>query len=348
MSDLNNPETFKHLDPKDVFGSTGLFADQCEQMIEDHFDFEYFGPNYKKVQNVVLCGMGGSSYGAHIVNSLFSTSIKMPITVVNDYRLPGFVDQNSLVMLTSYSGSTEEVLSCLDEARKKQAEICGFSSGGKLGEILKSNYPGFTFNPKNNPSGQPRLGTGYVVMGVLILLNQLGVISISKDEFKKAIDEVRRSQDEIKQTAQDLAKKLQRFIPLIFASEHLVGNAHIMRNQLNETSKSFSAFEDIPELNHHLMEGLKYPEDKKLKVLFLESDLYSPIHKKRIKLTQDVISKNQIEFISFRPQGSTRISQVLNTLSFGGYITFYLGILYGQDPSLIPWVDYFKEQLAKS
>ncbi|MBI2032217.1 MAG: hypothetical protein HYT09_01075 [Candidatus Levybacteria bacterium] len=95
------------------------------------------------------------------------------------------------------------------------------------------------------------------------------------------------------------------------------------------------------------MEGLKYPKDKKLKILFLESNLYSPIHSKRIKLTQDVVSKNQIEFISFQPQGSTKLSQVLNTLSFGGYLTLYLGLLYGQDPSLIPWVDYFKEQLAK-
>ncbi|MBI2421114.1 MAG: hypothetical protein HYV38_03455 [Candidatus Levybacteria bacterium] len=250
-------------------------------------------------------------------------------------------------MSISYSGSTEEVLACVEEAKKRNAKITSFSSGGKLGKILKEKYPGFTFNPKNNPSGQPRLGTGYILMGTLILLNQLGVISISKEEFQKAIVEVRNSQDDIKAKSQELAKNLQSFIPLLFAAQHLVGNAHIMRNQLNETSKSISLFEDIPELNHHLMEGLKYPKDKKLKILFLESNLYSPIHSKRIKLTQDVVSKNQIEFISFQPQGSTKLSQVLNTLSFGGYLTLYLGLLYGQDPSLIPWVDYFKEQLAK-
>lgn len=347
MIDLKNPSTFKDLDPKNVYGSTGLLADQCQQMIDEYFVQDFYDGGYKDIENIVVCGMGGSAYGAHILVSLFQRSLKFPVTIINDYHLPGFVDEKTLVMLTSYSGSTEEILSCAQEAKEKNARITGFSSGGKLGDFLKDNYPGFSFDPKNNPSGQPRLGTGYVLMGTLILMNQLGLISISKDEFEKAIGELRSSQEEIMREAQELAVKMVGFIPVVFATEHLVGNAHILRNQLNETSKSFSAFEDIPELNHHLMEGLKYPSDKKLKALFLESELYSPIHSKRVKLTQDVMGKNNIDFVIYKPDGSSSLSQVLTTLSFGGYLTLYLGLLYGEDPSLIPWVDYFKQQLAK-
>lgn len=350
MIDLNNPSTFKDLDPKDVYGSTGLFASQCQQMLDQYYDSPFYeGENdsYKSASNVLVCGMGGSCYGAHILNSLYFTSLKKPLTVVSDYKLPEFVNENSVIMPISYSGSTEEVLSCVEEAKAKNAMISGFSSGGKLGEILKASYPGFTFDPKNNPSGQPRLGTGYIVMGTLILMNQLGVISVSKNEFQKAIDEVKSNQEEIISKSQELANSLKGYIPVIFASEHLVGNAHIIRNQLNETSKSFSAFEDIPELNHHLMEGLKNPEDKRLSILFFDSPLYSPIHKRRIELTKDVVSQNNISHHSYSPAGSTKLSQVLNTLSFGGYLTLYLGLLYGQDPSVIPWVDYFKDNLHK-
>lgn len=348
MVDLNNPSTFKDLDPKDVYSSTGLFTTQCQQMLDEYMDLTFFQEKkYKSVENIVICGMGGSAYGAHILLSLYLEELKFPVNLISDYKLPGFVNKNTLVLVTSYSGSTEEVLNCAEEAKKKNAMIAGFSSGGKLGEILKHTYPGFTFNPKNNPSGQPRLGTGYIVMGTLILLTKLGAIDIKKEEFEKAIKEVDKNQDITNNEAKTIANELKNFIPVIFAAEHLVGNAHIIRNQINETSKSISVFENIPELNHHLMEGLKNPEDKKLKVLFLDSPLYSPIHKKRIELTKDVIGKNKVEYISYEAKGTSKLSQVYNLLSFGGYVTLYLGLLYGQDPSVIPWVDYFKENLHK-
>lgn len=347
MIDLANLEEIKKLDPKDVYGSTGMFADQCKQMFDTYFNVDFFTPEYKQIKNIVVCGMGGSAYGGYIASSLLQQELKVPLISLNDYHLPGFVDKDSLVMLVSYSGSTEEVLSCYEEAIKKNAKITGFSGGGKLGELLKDKYPGFTFNPKYNPSGQPRLGTGYISMGTLALLKSLGVIEMKNDEVLKAIDEVRNSQEEIKNKAIELAQKIQGYMPLFFASQHLVGNAHIIRNQTNETAKSFSAFEDIPELNHHLMEGLKNPTDKKLIALFFMSDKYSEKHAKRIKLTEDVVRQNGVDYLEYQPSGSSKLSEALNILSFGGYITLYLGLLYGQDPSLIPWVDYFKEQLKK-
>ncbi|MCL5970671.1 MAG: hypothetical protein M1450_04190, partial [Patescibacteria group bacterium] len=246
MIDLKNLEEIKKLDPKDVYGSTGMFVDQCKQMFDTYFNVDFFTPEYKAIKNIVICGMGGSSYGGHIATTLYQRELKVPLIVLNDYNLPGFVDKDSLVLLASYSGSTEETLSCAQEAEQRNAKITGYSSGGKLGEFLKERYPGFTFNPQYNPSGQPRLGTGYTVMGTLALLKNLGVIEINNEEVEKAIEEVKNLQEEIKNKAIELATKIQGYIPLFFASQHLVGNAHIIRNQTNETAKSFSAFEDIP------------------------------------------------------------------------------------------------------
>ena len=93
------------------------------------------------------------------------------------------------------------------------------------------------------------------------------------------------------------------------------------------------------------MEGLKNPEGHKLMTLLLNSSLYSEKIQKRFGLTRDVVGKNEIEVLEYNPNGSTKLSQVLEVLSLGGYITVYLGLLYGQDPSLIPWVDYFKQNL---
>ena len=336
-----------NLDPKNVLGSTENFADQCQQIWEQSKSLE-FPHEFKNIQNIVVCGMGGSAYGGYVTPSLFKDSLNIPLVSNNDYHLPHFANENTLVILLSYSGSTEEVLSCLDEAKNKGAKITGITTGGKLAETFKNdNLPFLTFDPKFNPSGQPRLGTGYMVLGFIALLNRIGLLNISDQEVSKAISEVKQELDNTKNEAKSLVEKIRGFIPVIVTSEFLAGNAPILRNQFNETAKSFSAFSHLPELNHHLMEGLKNPPDKKLHFLFIISDLYSDKLKKRFKLTKDVVSRQEVDFSEYQAKGTSRLSQMLNVLSFGGYLSLYLAFLYGQDPSVIPWVDYFKEQLEK-
>lgn len=335
------------LDPKNVLGSVEMFLDQCEQIWNEASSLK-FPEEYQQVKNIVVCGMGGSAYGGYVVPALFKDQLKVPLLSNNDYHIPAFTDTNTLAILSSYSGGTEEVLSAKEEAQKRGLKITGLTIGGELADFFKKDHiPSLIFEPKFNPSGQPRLGMGYMVLGIIAILNKLRLISISDEEVTQAVSEVRQAQDQIKKQAQNLAEKIQGAIPIIFAAEFLVGNAHILRNQFNETSKSFSAFSPLPELNHHLMEGLKNPPDKKLFVLFISSDIYSDKLRKRVELTKDVVERNSVEWGEYQPSGSSKLSQVLNVLSFGGFLTYYLAMLYGQDPSVIPWVDYFKEQLEK-
>lgn len=333
------------LDPKNVLGSLEMFLDQCGQIWAEAKKLK-FPVDYKQSQNIVISGMGGSAYGGYVAAALFKDQLKIPLLSNNDYHLPLFANENTLSLLSSYSGGTEEVLSCQRQSLEKKCKIMGIAGGGLLAEFLKTQN-GLIFDPKFNPSGQPRLGTGYMVLGVIGILNQLGLISVSDEEVTKAISEVREAQEDIKREAQNLAKKTQGYIPIIVGAEHLSGNAHILRNQFNETAKSFSTFSLLSELNHHLMEGLKNPSDKKLFVLFLSSNLYSDKLKKRLELTKDVVGKNSVPFDEYKVSGLSKLSQVLSVLSFGGYLTYYLALLYGQDPSVIPWVDYFKDQLEK-
>ncbi|HEV2339867.1 MAG TPA: SIS domain-containing protein [Patescibacteria group bacterium] len=347
MFDLKDLNAIRKLDPKNVYDSTELFTKQCEQIWMDAKKIE-FPQEYKAINNVILCGMGGSAYGGYVAQALLKDKLPAFVYSNNDYHLPAFANKKSLVVLSSYSGSTEEVLSCAKEAYEKDLLVTVVTNGGALKKLIDDhNGTGLVFDPKFNPSGQPRLGTGYMVLGFIALLNRLGLVSLSDEAVMAAVHEVKENQQKVKEDAMTIAQKLFDTLPVIFSSDFLNGNAHIMRNQLNETAKSFSAFEDVPELNHHLMEGLQNPKEKKLHILFLLSDLYDAIHKKRMKLTQDVVEKNHVEISSYAVPGKTRLSQMLTTLSFGGYVSLYLALLYGLDPSLIPWVDYFKEQLGK-
>lgn len=341
---LTDPSTFKYLDPKDVYGSTRLFTAQLEQMAGILADTKLH-QDFSNMHNVVVCGMGGSAYGGHVAETLLLSRLKVPVTQNSQYEMPGYVNGNSVIVSVSYSGSTEETLSNTKYGQEKGATVTGLTSGGKLAEILGEK--GIIFEAKHNPSGQPRLGTGYIVLGTLGVLSKIGAVDFSDKEIAEMIENVSSTEEATRQKAIELAGSFKDFTPMIFAAEHLVGNAHILRNQFNETAKSFSVFEDIPELNHHLMEGLRNPNQKQLKALFLESNSYSSRVKKRIAVTKDVLKQNGVSYEVYNPEAASKTSDVFNTLSFGGYLTLNLALLYGQDPSLIPWVDYFKEQIDK-
>lgn len=347
MIDLTNLEEIKKLDPKNVFGSTEMFVNQCEQIWTDVKNITY-PQEYNHIKNIVICGMGGSSYGGRIIQNLFKETLTIPVYINDDYSLPAYVGSSSLVLLSSYSGTTEEVLSAGKKALAKKAKVTWISSSNSLAKLLNiDNLPGVIFDPRYNPSGKPRLGTGYSVLGAIAILNQIGLVQIEDKVIQQAIDELRREKEKIRTQAIEFAKRIFENIPIIFAAEFLKGNAYVLRNQINETAKSFSAFGELPDLNHYLMEGLKNPRDRKLVSLFLDSELYSGKIKKRIELTKQVVQKNNIDALSYKASGKSKLAQCLEFLAFGGYLSLYLALLYGQDPSLIPWVDYFKEQLNK-
>ena len=152
---------------------------------------------------------------------------------------------------------------------------------------------------------------------------------------------------EIKQQALQDHEIFVNKIPIIFSAEHLSGNAQIVRNQFNETSKAFSSFFLIPDLNHHLMEGLQFPTDAPLHFIIFDSPNYSEKIKKRVELTIEVVRKNKYPVHVFTTSGQSLYDDFLEVLVYGSFLTLYLGLAYEQNPAINPWVDWFKAQLAE-
>lgn len=329
-----------------VLQSIRQLPDQCLQAWEETQKLE-FDERYKEIWNVAVCGMGASGLPAHVITSAFKTNV--PVVSVNDYNVPAWAHEHTLVYLSSYSGNTEETLSCADQAKSNGCMVTGATTGGKLGEWFKeNNYIAYIYNPKSNPSEQPRMGLGYGIFGELGVLTKLGIVN-SVGNVAAATNAMSGAQVNIEEYAEMTAKKAKNSTLVIFGAEHLVGNAHIFANQLNETAKTFAAWFAIPEANHHLLEGLKHPE-LPLTAIFLESDNYSPNIKKRLELTKQIVEKNghKVQSYSLKRPGLSRLTDVLETLSFSSYVSLYLTQAYGEDPIAIPWVDYLKKKLEKS
>lgn len=352
---LDSLAAIQKLDTQNVSASIDSLPEQIGQTWDEVNQVE-IPKEYSDAKNIVLAGMGGSALGGRISQYLFSDMIRGPLEVVTGYKLPHYANYDSLVILYSYSGNTEETIACAQQALKSNAKAFIVATGGELAEFAKKdNLPCYIFSPKFNPSNQPRMSLGYAVTVMLALLNMTGFVSIDEIQIKDLIVHTQNIVDQYNvriQTsdnhAKSLAHRLAHKIPVLVSSEHLWGVAHAVKNQFNENAKTFTTNFDIPELNHHLLEGLQFPQlaHQILHFVLFESELYSERVQKRYPITAEVIEKNKYEISSYKLQASTKLEQAFEMLTFGSYTGFYLSMLNGIDPAPIPWVDYFKEKLS--
>ena len=357
MPDLDNKEEIiKSQGGLNVIESINSLQKQLTQSFNEALAIDFPSP-YKNAKKAVICGMGGSRFPSIIISKLFKDKFKIPYEIVDDYILPGYVDNETLVILSSYSGTTEEVLICSKNAINKNAIITGITAGGELSEFFKEKkLPFYLFDPKYNPSNQPRIGFGYMVGGHLGLLINLGYINEEKDLINKSIEKLKQLTSSYLvdiQTSENPVKKLALEIinryPYYVVSEFLIGVGNAMANQTNETAKTISSFRVIPELNHHMMEGLKHPSElsKFAIFIFFYSNFYSERIRKRFLITKDVVEQNKIKTTWYELKGDNTIEQVFELMAIGSYLSMYLAAVRGEDPTVIPYVDYFKNKLKE-
>jgi len=352
---LDDRSAIKKIDPEGALDSAESIADQVKQVWEEQDQIDLSA--YKNVSNIVVAGMGGSALGADFVKNLYKEELSVPMEICKDYELPNFVSKNTLVILSSYSGNTEETLNCAKEAEQKGAMIAVIAAGGKLVELAKEkNYPRFVINPKANPSNQPRMATAYNIMAIILMLKKLSLIKFGEEDLRQVLDVINKTTlDCLVEVPQDKNQaKILAFLfverrPILVGASFLEGALHIGANQLNENAKIYADYKIIPELNHHLMEGLTFPKSNPLNhfFVFFQSDLYRSEVQKRISLTQEAMEKVHIENIEIKLESETKLMQVFELITLNTFTNLYLSYLEGTNPCPIPMVDWFKAQLEK-
>ncbi len=354
---LDNQNLYKKLDTGRVADSIELLPDQVRQVLDDARLIK-IPREYAKISNIVINGMGGSNLGARIIKAVYSDKIKAPISITPGYRVPAHVNKDTLYIISSYSGTTEEPLNVYIEIKKRGAKIMAITENSPKSKLkklmIKDNVPGYIFKPEYNPSGQPRMALGYSIFGLMTLLAKTGLFKIEIKEIKNIIAAMEIRSRKLMTTgktninqAKKIALALHNKIPVLIGAEFISGNLHAMRNQINESAKQFAEYLSAPDLNHHAMEGLSFPNSNKnnLTFLFLNSSFYHPRVQKRMKLTEQVIKKNKIKTLSYSLKGQNKLAQAFEVLQLGSWISYYLGILNQVNPVTIPWVDWFKKQL---
>jgi len=310
----------------------------------------------KPWNDIVLVGMGGSAIGGDIIKSLGYWDLKIPFSIVRDYNLPGFVNKNTLLIVVSYSGNTEESITACKEGLEKGAGVVTVASGGEI-ENIALKTPGIT--SITIPTGfPPRAALGYTFIPVLGVLSRLGLINITDDDISKAVSlmqEMREKElkDEVPEEnniAKRLANEMYGYLPIIYAPDEYFGViAYRWKCQLNENSKLFAVWNSFPELNHNEIMGWEGKDDflKKTFVVFLRDKGEIDRIKLRIQYMKEFISSISAGIDEVWSRGESLLERFLSLIYIGDFVSFYLAIKRGVDPTPVDSIERLKKYLKK-
>lgn len=356
MHILDDMRIYAKYDPDDIGFGIDRLAEQVR--IAWHQSQEVGTPkSYTKVKHILVAGMGGSALGAHMLQSVLEQKAKLPFSIVRNYTLPVWTGADTLVILSSFSGTTEEVLAAGEDARKKKAKILVISTGGVLAAWAKKHeVPAYIFAP-GELAKQPRLGIGFLFAGILGALRQIGIVGVKEEDIRRAVsamaevtdlcaNDVTHDENPAKQVAEAIAQKQV----LVVGAEHLRGNAHIFANQINETGKQFATHFALPELNHHLLESFSHPKNfpQNTAMLFLHSSLYHPRTRKRFTITADMVEEMGMHVVDYVARGKEPLEEACEVLQFSSYVSWYLALMNKEQTTAIPYVNAFKEYMGKA
>lgn len=351
MKDLDNIETIRNIDKSDMLSILAKFSKQCENAIEIAQKFT-LPDKFKHVKNIVISGMGGSAIGGDLLRSVYNEELKIPIVINRNYFIPEFVSEETLFIATSYSGNTEETISSLENAIRKNANIITISSGGKIQELSeKYDLPHFQIPEKNL---QPRCAFGYLFIPMVVFLSRLGFISDQSENLEDSIRTISETTNVLSLSEGNLAKQLAHLlynrIPIIYASQNCFDIVAMRwKGQFNENSKMMAFYNVIPEMNHNEIVGWGIPLDitRRCVVIMLSHNAEFEKIKKRIEITKSLIANLGTQVIDIFAIGNSNLARVLYLIYLGDLTSFYLAILNEVDPSPVERISLLKRRLEE-
>jgi glucose/mannose-6-phosphate isomerase len=302
--------------------------------------------NYK-FSSIVFCGLGGSAISGDLLCDYLSGELMISFTVIRGYNLPSFVNEETLVIISSYSGNTEETISCFEQALKKKCKIVAITSGGKIGEIAKTNK----LPVVNLQSGfQPRYSLGQSFFSLLKLMQELGFAN-ENNNVKMIINLwEKRAQDYSSENnpAAQIAKDLVGFIPVIYSSEFLTSTGYRLKCQMNENAKLHAFHNSIPEMNHNEIIGWESFKEKQFnaKVFYMIDKDFHPQVLRRFEILKDILSEQKIEVIPLSSDQASKKVRIMDLIFLSDWISFYASVLRGFDPSEIDFIHRMKKLLT--
>lgn len=344
LDDLN---VIKQCDSNDALGIAGIQADQAG-FSADVLDGDNDG---RQITSVLVTGMGGSALAALIVKTWLKSDLNIPFEIVRTYDLPEYVGSNTLVIASSYSGNTEETVSCFEQANTKGAQVAVIASGGKLADMAAENGIARVILPSGV---QPRMGVIYNLRALTKLLVSFRVIGADKFDEISSVSEWLKSETAKwavdVSTTENYAKQLAIHAvgktAIFYGGTLTAPVAYKWKISWNENAKNVAFWNEFPEFNHNEFIGwTSHPVDKPFAIFDLISPLEHPQILKRFEVSERLLSGQRPKTTNINLAGNTLIKQMLWGSILADYVSIYLAILNGINPTPVQLIEKLKQEL---
>lgn len=342
----------KEIDKSNMYGILKNFHKQISEATQIGKEIDFGGFDYWGFKNIVINGLGGSAIGGDLIRSFTHYNSTIPIYINRNYHLPGFAGKDTLSIISSYSGNTEETNSAYQESIKKGCRILCISSGGKVEEMSLKHNNLFV----KIPGGlQPRCAVGYSFFVLLIILSRFGFYPIQDNDFTGVIENVKKNADLFSDfnsennNALKIAKMLQNKLPVIYSSTDLLDVVNLRwRGQIAENAKQLAYGNVYPEMNHNELVGWEKNRDilNKIIVVFLKDIEDNERIKMRMEITEEIYKKHTNSVISVYGEGDSRIERIFNLIYLGDWVSYHLALLNNADPTPVDAITYLKDKLS--
>ena len=351
---LDDPREIRRRDSRDMLGYLGRFDRQLEQALQigNQVDLPALPAG---VRSVTVSGMGGSAASGDFLQAYLARELRVPLWVNRNYGAPRFAGPETLSLLCSYSGNTEETVSAFQAAHAAGAPIVCVSSGGALARLAREHGHPWARIPGRQP---PRSALGYLSFPCLAILSRLSLIPSRDRELAQCLEWVRDRiraygphQPSSGNPAKQAAQALYGRIPFVYGSQdRLELVARRWCGQFAENGKQLACWKALPEMNHNEVVGWRHPADlleRILPVFLTDSEDHSRI-RLRSDWTRRFLSRRSGTTLEYRAEGGSWLDRLLMLILLGDYASVYLGLLNGEDPTPVAAIDELKTELVET
>jgi glucose/mannose-6-phosphate isomerase len=303
----------------------------------------------KRPALVVVAGMGGSAAGGDLLAACAADHLDVPIVVHRGYGLPPLAGEHTLLVASSYSGETAEVISAVEVAIAREIRVLVVTSGGRLGELAREHELARVELPVGL---MPRMALGYLFFPVVTALRTVELV-VAEDadivETLAVIDELAAelavAQPSARNEAKRLALAIGRRLPAVYGGPDTGVVAYRWKTDLEENAKIFALAGVLPEMNHNEIEAWRSPSAANLHLMLLR-DHHEPAEiARRFAVLRDMLTPAAGGISEAWTRGRSRLARLLSLTYLGQWTSYYQAILHGADPWSVPLLDELKRRM---
>lgn len=326
-------EKFTHEFPDDILNSITIAKENPLQLKRDEID------------NIIICGMGGSGIGGMIAKDILQDYITKPIEFIKGYKLPKYASKNTLVICSSYSGNTEETISLFEQAIDRKAEITVICSGGKLQKLARQHKTQILLITGGK---QPRAAVGLSLVQQLHILSKIFLDSTQKSALFKMLlntsEELKRNSVSIQKKANLIAKKLSEKKIFIYTVNQFASLGIRFSQQINENVKKKAHLGIIPEMSHNELVAFTDFTNEDA-VITINSERFLTQNKKRSDFIKQELKKQNTHIIEIDENGSSTEENFLKTIYLLDLVSIELAKIKEVDPEEVNVINRLKSAI---